>query len=247
MYAQHAAHLTRLLHVGGEDCKNGSKKPLACTAESENTFDDMKGAMLKALGLHLLDTDKRFVLRTDPLAYAVGGVKEQVCQDESHAPVALRSRVLAAGQQQTWTLRGKQAYIGLQQLTACTDHQSLRSWHKEHVNTPSGPAACRARWHETLTKLDLTVVYVLRRCITVADCLARWGYPASKGLADIFLHADEADTARAKRIIVLKERLESGDAHCFMVIATPTEGTPSEQASGLKVAPQWVGQTSNLA
>ena len=54
-------------------------------------------------------------------------------------------------------LSGKWAgYIALHPVTVCTDHQSLQSWHKEHVDTPSGPASRRARWHETLAKFDLT-------------------------------------------------------------------------------------------
>ena len=36
----------------------------------------------------------------------------------------------------TWS-----GHIGLQPVVVCTDHQSLQSWHKEHVDTPSGPAA----------------------------------------------------------------------------------------------------------
>ena len=58
-------------------------------------------------------------------------------------------------------------------MVVCTDHQSLQSWHKEHIDTPSGPAARRARWHETFAKFDLSVVYVPGKDNTVADCLSR--------------------------------------------------------------------------
>ena len=75
------------------------------------------------------------------------------------------------------------------------------------MNTLSVPAARRARWHETLAKLDLTVVYVPGRLNTVADCLSRCAYPASKSLADISMHGDEAETAEAKHIIETEERL----------------------------------------
>ena len=57
-------------------------------------------------------------------------------------------------------LRKWAGYIALHPVTVCTDHQSLQSWHGEHVDTPSGPAPRRARWHETLAKFDLTFVYV---------------------------------------------------------------------------------------
>ena len=53
------------------------------------------------------------------------------------------------------------------------------------------------------------------------------GIPASKGLADISMHGVEAETAEAKRIIEVEERLERGDAHCFVVMAKPTEGAQS--------------------
>ena len=132
----------------------------------------MKQALLSAVGLHLVDPDRGFVLRTDASDYAVGAVLEQVLDDGRHVPVAFWSRVLAEGRRRTWTPREKEAYaivmalrkwagyIALHPVTACDDHQSLQSWHKEHVDTPSGPASRRARWHETLAKSDLTVVYV---------------------------------------------------------------------------------------
>ena len=59
--------------------------------------------------------------------------------------------------------------IVLHPVTVCTDHQSLQSWHKEHVDTPSGPASRRARWHETLAKFDLTVVYIPGKDNTVTQ------------------------------------------------------------------------------
>ena len=103
-----------------------------------------------------MDPDNRFVLRTDASDYGVGAVLEQIRDDGSHVPVAFWSRILAEGQRRTWTAREKETYaivcalrkwsghIGLQPVVVCTHHQSLQSWHKEHVDTPSGPAAMRA-------------------------------------------------------------------------------------------------------
>ena len=83
--------------------------------------------------------------------------------------------ILAEGQRETWTPLEKEAYaivmalikwagyIALHPVRVCTDHQSLQPWHKEHVDTPWGPASRRAGWHETLAKLDLTVVYSPKR------------------------------------------------------------------------------------
>ena len=38
-------------------------------------------------------------------------------------------------------LRKWAGYIALHPVTVCTDHQRLQSWHKEHVDTPSGAAS----------------------------------------------------------------------------------------------------------
>ena len=110
MHAEHAAPLTKLLQVGREDGKKGSKKALAWTPEFKKAFDDMKAALLKPLSLHLLNPDKGFVLRTDASDYAVGAVLEQVQEHGSHVPVAFWSCALAAGQRRTWTPREKEAY-----------------------------------------------------------------------------------------------------------------------------------------
>ena len=89
-------------------------------------------------------------------------------------------------------------HIGLQPIVVCTDHQSLQSWHKEHVDTPSGPAAQRVRWHETLAKFDLSVVYLPAKDHTVGDCLSRWAYPAGKAWMVISMHGDAEETAEAR-------------------------------------------------
>ena len=102
--------------------------------------------------------------------------------------MAFWSPVLAEGQRRTWTPREKEAYaivmalrkwavyIALHPVKVCTDHQGLHSWHKEHVDTPSGPPSRRARRHETLAKFDLTGVNVLGKDYTVADCVSRCAY-----------------------------------------------------------------------
>ena len=108
-------------------------------------------------------------------------------------------------------------------MVVCTDHQSLQSWHKEHVDTPSGPAARRARWHETFAKFDLSVVYVPEKDNTVADCLSRWAYPAGKAWMDISSHGDAEETEEAKRIIELEKTMEQEGVKCFVVMANRTD------------------------
>ena len=120
-------------------------------------------------------------------------------------------------------LRKWSGHIGLQPLVVCTDHQSLQSWHKEHVDTPSGPAARRARWHETFAKFDLSVVYVPGKDNTVADCLSRWAYPAGKAWMDISSHGDAEETEEAKRIIEMEKAMEQEGVKCFVVMANCTD------------------------
>ena len=135
----------------------------------------MKQALLSAVGLQLVDPDRGVVLRTETSDYAIRAVLEQVLDEGRHVPAAFSSPVLAEGGRRTWTPGEKEAYtiplalskwagyVALHPLTVCTDHHSLQSWHKEYVDTPSGPASCRATWHKTLAKFDLTVVYVQER------------------------------------------------------------------------------------
>ena len=87
------------------------------------------------------------------------------------------------------------------------------------MDNPSGPPSQRARWHETLAKFDLTVVYVPGKDNTVADCLSRWAYPASKGMTDVSAHGDEAETAEAKRIIEMERLMVERGVKCFVVMA----------------------------
>ena len=220
MYAELLGPLHTMLQVGKFDGRKGSKKKLALTPEAEDAFSRLKERLLGQLGLFLVDLDKGFVLRTDASDYAVRAVLEQILDDGSHVPVAFWSRILAEGQRRTWTAREKETYaivcalrkwsghIGLQPVAVCTDHQSLQSWHKEHVDTPSGPAARRARWHETFAKFDLSIVYVPGQDNTVADCLSRWTYPAGKAWMDISSHGDVEETEEAKRIIEMEKAME---------------------------------------
>ena len=69
------------------------------------------------------------------------------------------------------------------------------------MDTPSGPAGRRARWHETLSKFDIKVVYTPGKDHLVADALSRWAYPASKALADISKHCNRESTEEAQEKI----------------------------------------------
>ena len=102
--------MTTMLKGNREESKKGSKRALVWNDESDRAFEGMKQALLSAVGLHLVDPDRGFVLRTDASDYAVGAVLEQVLDDGRHVPVAFLSRVLVEGQRRTWTPREKEAY-----------------------------------------------------------------------------------------------------------------------------------------
>ena len=70
-----------------------------------------------------------------------------------------------------------------------------------------------------MAKFDLTVVYVPGKDNTVADCLSRWVYPASKGMTDVSAHGDEAETAEDKRIIDMERMMEEEGVKCFVIMA----------------------------
>ena len=99
-------------------------------------------------------------------------------------------------------------WIGLQPVLILTDHKSLEDWVKEKMDTPSGPAGRRARWHETLSKFDLTVQYLPGKDNVVADALSRFAYPACKAFQDSSFHGSEEARQEMKKII--EEELEEG-------------------------------------
>jgi len=72
----------------------------------------------------------------------------------------------------------------------------------------------RSRWHQILSKYDLTVGYISGKENTVADILSRWAYPASQVNRDISKHGNELDKQEMKTII--KE--EEGEERECMVI-----------------------------
>ena len=108
MYAEYAAPMTAILKDNRGGTKKGSRKALVWNEDSDHAFKGMKQALLSAVGLHLVDLDRGFVLLTDASDYAIGAVLEQVLNDGRHVPVAFWSGVLAEGQRRTWTPRDKE-------------------------------------------------------------------------------------------------------------------------------------------
>ena len=87
-------------------------------------------------------------------------------------------------------------------------YKSLEDWVKEQMETPSGTAARRARWHETLSKFDLEVQYLPGKENVVADAFSRFAYPACKAFRDAIFHGSAA--AREEMKTIIEEELREG-------------------------------------
>ena len=223
-YAEFAGPLMSKLQLNRIDGKKGSKKRLEWRQAEIVAFEKLKELLAKRLELFIIDPDRPFVLRADASDRAIGAVLEQEREVEPGAkpvrvPVGFFSRKLGKNQL-NWTPREKETYaivaalrkwsgwIGLQPVVVTTDHKSLEDWVVEKMDTPSGPAGRRARWHETLSKFDLTVQYVPGANNVVADAMSRFAYPACKAFQDVSFHGSAEAREEVKRII--EEELEEG-------------------------------------
>jgi hypothetical protein len=221
-YADFAGPLMGKLQLNREDGKKGSTKPIVWTAADKEAFEGLKRVMAQELGLFRVDPDQPFVMRCDASDKAIGAVLEQEREVEpgkrALVPVAFFSRKLAKSQL-NWTPREKETYaivsalrkwagwIGLQPVVVKSDHKSLEEWVTEKMDTPSGPAGRRARWHETLSKFDLVVEYLPGPENVVADALSRFAYPACRAFQDTSFHGS-AEARDQMKAIVREERLE---------------------------------------
>jgi hypothetical protein len=65
----------------------------------------------------------------------------------------------------------------------------------------SGPTGRRSRWHELLSKFDVSVAYIPGKDNVVTDALSRWAYPASKAFQDTSIHGSDRDDVDMKALI----------------------------------------------
>ena len=224
--AEISAPMCELLKTPKGAAKKSKIRTLKWDEESTASFHATKSAFIEGLQLFILNPDRPFFLRTDASNYAVGAVLEQVDPDGSvtgvagqHYPVAFWSRKLAQGQL-NWSPREKEAYailgalikwagwIGLQPVDVLTDHQSLQRWHREEIDTASGPLGRRARWHELFSKFNLAVTYIPGKNNPVADALSRWAYPACQAFQDVSKHGSAKTAEEVAALISQEEREE---------------------------------------
>jgi hypothetical protein len=232
-YAEYAGPLMAKLQLNRIDGRKGSTKPIVWKESDKESFRNLKEVMAGKLELFRVDPDKPFVLRADASDKAIGAVLEQSREvtpgHTSFVPVCFLSRKLGK-HQLNWTPREKETYavvsalrkwsgwIGLQPVLILTDHKSLEDWVKEKMDTPSGPAARRARWHETLSKFDLKVQYLPGKENVVADALSRFAYPASKAFQDASFHGSAE--AREEMRAIIEEELREGRTVGLLTLST---------------------------
>ena len=129
------------------------------------------------------------------------------------------------------SLRKFAGYIGVQRVDVVTDHEALVSWWKEHVDTPSGPAGRRGRWHELLSRFNLGVKYSPGRTNVGADCMSRWAYPASKAYQDCSKHGSAQDAADVEAMEKEEEEERWRDVAVVELSRAPLSGPTAPGAA----------------
>ena len=238
-YAHQVRLLQDLLKVGRKEGKAGSQKPIEFGEAERQAFESVKLKLQESLELYTVTPDKPFVLRVDASGWAVGAALEQFVVPQEgmptkeqvktlkRVPVAFCSRKLTSSQL-NWTPREKETYaiilalekwiswIGFQPVLVLTDHKSLENWTTEQLDTPSGPVGRRARWHEFLSRFDLSVEYIKGEDNVAADALSRWAYPASQGYRDVSIHGN-AEGDEEMNALIEQEKREARECRVLWV------------------------------
>ena len=240
-YARIVARLQDKLKVPRSEGKKGSRKKISWDADDEKAFQEIKDVLCSQLVLQRVNPDKPFILRVDASKVAVGATLEQLLDEDriptiedvrlqKTVPVAFMSRKLT-GSQCNWTPREQETYaiiaalqkweswIGLQPVMVLTDHKSLESWSREVLDTPSGPLGRRSRWHQILSKFDLSVGYIPGKENTIADILSRWAYPASQAMRDVSRHGTAQDKEEVGQL--LQEEMEEESKCVWLFLRDP--------------------------
>ena len=189
--------------------KKGSHHPIQLSEKDVKDFETIKKRFCEGVRLSIPNANRPFIIRTDASNRAVGGILEQMDDDQplpengmedqikTH-PIAFFSRKLTTSQIKSWPIREKEAYaivsilkkyaslINLQPVLILTDHRSLENWTTEALEQPGGPTGRRVRWHLLLSKFKLEVRYVKGEKNNLADSLSRWAYPAGCGEDQFF-------------------------------------------------------------
>ncbi len=77
----------------------------------------------------------------------------------------------------------------------------MQNWVKETLSPPGGTPGRQARWHQKLSRFNITVVHVPGKDNMAAVALSRCAYPASQSFNDISWHGSKEDDDEMKQII----------------------------------------------
>ena len=138
--------------------------PFVWTDEQQTAFDALKACLLSTPILGFPTEEGRFVLDTDASLFAVGGVLNQI-QNEEEVVIAYASRSLHISQRRYCTTRREmlaavvmctlfRSYLRGSQFTLRTDHSSLR-WLQKFKNKDG----MLARWYLLLSQFSVTFEY----------------------------------------------------------------------------------------
>ena len=138
--------------------------PIVWTDEQQTAFDALKACLLSASILGFPTEEGRFVLDTDASLFAVGGVLNQI-QNEEEVVIAYASRSLRISQRRYCTTYREmlaavvmcthfRSYLRGSQFTLRTDHSSLR-WLQKFKNEDG----MLARWYLLLGQFSVTFEY----------------------------------------------------------------------------------------
>ena len=138
--------------------------PFIWTDRQQSAFDALKACLLSAPILGFPTEEGRFILDTDASLFAVGGVLNQI-QNENEVVIAYASRSLRLSQRRYCTTRLEmlaavvmcthfRSYLRGSQFTLRTDHSSLR-WLQKFRNEDG----MLARWYLLLGQFSVTFEY----------------------------------------------------------------------------------------
>ena len=100
------------------------------------------------------------------------------------------------------------------------------------MDTASGPSGRKGRWHELLSKFDLSVTYVPGKQNSIADALSRWAYPASKAFQDISKHGGHKSKHEMHDIIAEERKLQKASIYSGKQVNTSRQWWHSKGQEG---------------
>ena len=212
-FAAIAEPLTRLTKKGTKFC---------WTEDAQVAFDALKNAILEAPILAFPQPGLPVYVDTDASDVAIGGVISQKI-DGQERPIAFFSRIMNAAQRNycptrrellaaVATLQHFRHYLLGAEITLRTDHHSL-TW----LRMFKRPEGILARWIETLSEFQYTIVHRPGRLHCNADGLSRpickqcWGRVQHVPWVDELERADECTEPLSVRAFQLHSELSDSD------------------------------------